>query len=453
MSTCSRRFLGTVVLFILALAVQAQTTLPLDPLKIAVDFARFRYDEQDTYVEFYYSFAQRSLTYVPDKEGFKAGIEITISVVRKDSLVFADRLLVPHVAKDTGATAVNLISMSNARLADGDYILKVVARDVNNRIRADSTTQRLNVRAFPANKLALSDIQFASSIKKGKQGSLFYKNTLDVVPNADGLYSGDQNCYFYAEAYNLFSGEEKGDFIMKTGVYNAIGKELISRERPRKRSGESTVLVDNFEVSNLRSGTYTLVISLLDSARKPMTSSGKKFFVYNAVLGVDSSMMRLDPSIALSVFATMEEPDLDREFKWTKWESQELERDQYDGLKGVAAKRKFLTEFWSKRAPGARDQYLTRVAYANSNFRVLGSEGVRTDRGRVHVMYGAPDDIERHPNESGTRPYEIWTYNNIQGGVVFVFVLRQNGGDYELVHSTHRNELHDENWGRYAQTN
>jgi hypothetical protein len=112
-----------------------------------------------------------------------------------------------------------------------------------------------------------------------------------------------------------------------------------------------------------------------------------------------------------------------------------------------------MYEFWRRRPDSPREEYLKRVAYSNNNFQVMGREGYKTDRGRVYIVYGPPDDIERHPNDSNARPYEIWTYNNIQGGVIFVFVLRQIGGEYELVHSTHRNELHDENWQQYVVTN
>jgi hypothetical protein len=82
----------------------------------------------------------------------------------------------------------------------------------------------------------------------------------------------------------------------------------------------------------------------------------------------------------------------------------------------------------------------------------MGREGYRSDRGRVYIVYGAPDDVERHPNEVDSKPYEIWSFHNIQGGVIFVFVQRNQGGDYDLVHSTHRNELHDENWDRVGIT-
>jgi GWxTD domain-containing protein len=423
------------------------------PLHIAVDYARFRGDEKNTYVEIYYAFSQRMVTYVPSAEGFKAAVDLTVTISLKDSVVFADRSLIPHTTKDTINGTMNLISLSNLMLPEGDYILKVKARDANDTSRNDSLLIRLPVKIGATDRPVLSDIEFASAIRKGKKGSPFFKNTLEVIPNVDGLYGSDQDCFYYAEAYNLLAGNEKNDFTLKTSIFNAAGREVVSRERPRKRSAESSVLVDNFSIQNLRSGTYTLVLSLHDSVKKAIASAAKKFYVFNSVLGVDSTLLDLDPSIGLTAFATMAEVDIDHEFKWARWEAGESEQDQYKRLQGVDAKRKFIKDFWARRPAGYRDQYLKRVAYANSTFKELGKEGFITDRGRVHIMYGTPDDIDRHPNESGTRPYEIWAYNNIQGGVIFVFVQRQNSGAYDLVHSTHRNELHDENWERFAQTN
>ena len=295
----------------------------------------------------------------------------------------------------------------------------------------------------------LSDVEFATTIRQGgtKTGP-FYKNTLDVIPNVGGIYSEQQACFYYAEVYNLLTGEDRSDFLMRTNVYDAIGKEVLSRERPRKRLGESSVLVDQFSVAKLKTGTYTLALSVLDSMRKVMTTSAKKFFVFNSTLGVDSTLLSSAAGVPLAEYMAMDEPELDREAKWSRWEMMEAEKDQYSSLTGIDAKRKFLSDFWRKRGPGHRDEYLSRVAYSNANFNIMGREGYRTDRGRVQEVYGVPDDVENHPNETDSKPYEIWSYHGIQGGVIFVFVQRSQGGDYELVHSTHRNELHDENWDR-----
>lgn len=433
--------------------IVAQMPPPSEPLRISVDFARFRGDDNNVYVEVYYSVAQRMLSYTTDTAGYKAGVELLMSISAKDSIVLADRLLMPHTTKDTITSALNLVSLTNMMLPEGEYRLKVVAKDVNDPSRRDSAEHLLSVRVPKTKRLILSDIELASLIRKGAQTSPFYKNTLEVIPNADGVFSHEQSCYYYAEAYNLLEGEDRSDYLLKASIHNSLGKEIISRERPRKRAGESAVLVDQFDVSTLRSGTYTLVLAIYDSTKKLLTSSAKKFFVYNATLGIDSSMLQLNASLSSGVYAVMNEADLDREFNWSRWEANETEKAQYTALQGAEAKRKFLTEFWSKRPAGKREQYLQRVAYANRHFNIMGREGYRTDRGRVHIVYGPPDDIERHPSEAGTRPYEIWSYNSIQGGVIFVFLLRREGGDYELVHSTHRNELYDENWMRYAETN
>jgi GWxTD domain-containing protein len=237
---------------------------------------------------------------------------------------------------------------------------------------------------------------------------------------------------------------------MRAAVYDAVGKELISKERPKKRTGESAVLVDQVAVDKLKSGTYTLVVSLHDTSAKPLAQTGRKFFVYNPSLGIDSTLLTQASSLPLPIYASMDEAELDREFKWSRFEISDAERSQFGQLKGVEVKRKFLSDIWRRRPVGARDEYMSRVSYVNSTYSMLAREGYRADRGRVYIVYGAPDDYERHPNEPDMKPYEIWSYNNIQGGVVFVYVQRNQGGDYELVHSTHRNELHDEDWQRYA---
>jgi GWxTD domain-containing protein len=441
-------------MFVVAMprSVFPQPKAPSEPLKISVDYARFRGDEQNQYVEIYYALPQWQLTYAQRANATKASIELTTLVLKKDSIVQADKMRVEHSLVDSVGRA-HLVHISKMMIPEGQFTLKVIAKDANDTSRTDTVVRNLPIVLCPTMKLALSDIELASSVRKGVQGGLFYKNTFDVVPTPDGMYGETQKCFLYAEVYNLLATEDRSDYTTRTSVLNAVGNEVIGRDKIRKRVGESAVLIDQIDVANLRGGVYTAVLSLLDSTKKVVAATGKKFFVYNSTLGVDSSLMRLDPALSLSIYSTMEEAELDRDFRWSRWEANETEKGQYEKLNGVAAKRKFLTELWSRRPAGLRDMYMKRVAEANSRYQVLGMEGYKTDRGRIHIVYGAPDDIDRHPNESGTKPYEIWSHQQIQGGVIFVFVQRQQGGDYELVHSTHRNELHDENWARYAQTN
>ena len=80
-------------------------------------------------------------------------------------------------------------------------------------------------------------------------------------------------------------------------------------------------------------------------------------------------------------------------------------------------------------------------------------EGWKSDRGRVFLMYGEPSEIERFPNQQNTKPYEIWHYNEIQGGVIFVFADLTGFSRYTLVHSTMRGEVSDQNWMARVDSN
>ncbi len=465
----SKYVVFTVVVLFGAPVLEAQTHPARDRIRLTADINRYRgSDDASTHIEVAYAFPERSVTYKVDSSGYSGAIDLTLLVSLKDSLVHADRWLVPHSIADTSVLSreVNLVGLYAFQLPDGDYMFRLVGRDRHDPARRDSMLLNVPVRSYSTAKPVLSDVELASSIRQGTKGGIFYKNTLDVVPNVGGLYTEDQKIYYYSEAYNLLSGADTGDYFVRSNVYDAVGKEIMSRERPRKRTSESSVLVDQFGVKSMRTGTYTLILSLLDSTgRPPISSSGRKFFVYNATLGVDSSLLATSTSLPMAQYMSMDESELDRENEWCRYAAIDDEKDQYAELgkakdakteadaKGIVdAKRKFMSDFWRHREPGLREEYLSRVAYANANFRILARDGFRTDRGRVHIIYGAPDDVERHPNETETRPYEIWSYNNIQGGVVFVFVLRNAAGDYELVHSTHRNELHDENWDRVGIT-
>jgi GWxTD domain-containing protein len=91
-------------------------------------------------------------------------------------------------------------------------------------------------------------------------------------------------------------------------------------------------------------------------------------------------------------------------------------------------------------------QYLNRVDISNQRFSHANKIGWKTDRGRVFILYGEPSEIERFPNQMDTKPYEIWHYNEVEGGVIFVFADLSGFSDYTLVNSTKRGELQDDNW-------
>ena len=63
----------------------------------------------------------------------------------------------------------------------------------------------------------------------------------------------------------------------------------------------------------------------------------------------------------------------------------------------------FIEQFWLRRDPNpdtieneTRDEHYRRIAYANERFS-SGQPGWMTDRGRIYITFGVPDQIESHP--------------------------------------------------------
>jgi GWxTD domain-containing protein len=113
--------------------------------------------------------------------------------------------------------------------------------------------------------------------------------------------------------------------------------------------------------------------------------------------------------------------------------------DEMRALRMAPARdRKRLWEaFWKRRDPTPetaanefKEEFFRRVRYANEAFSVL-RPGWRSDRGRIYITYGHPDQITRDPYVSQGPPTEIWYYDRL--GLRFVFVDRTGYGNYQLV--------------------
>jgi GWxTD domain-containing protein len=108
------------------------------------------------------------------------------------------------------------------------------------------------------------------------------------------------------------------------------------------------------------------------------------------------------------------------------------ERAAYKSLTTDAERERFIQEFWERRdpTPGTpenefKEEHYRRIAYANEHFKdAMGIDGWKTDRGRVYIVYGPPDEKESHPNAAP--PNEQWLYHFIEGVGTNVIVQFDN---------------------------
>jgi GWxTD domain-containing protein len=138
------------------------------------------------------------------------------------------------------------------------------------------------------------------------------------------------------------------------------------------------------------------------------------------------------------------------------------ERKAFKALKTDEERDQFIEQFWLRRDPDPdtpeneyREQYHERIQYANEKF-ASGIPGWKTDRGRIYVMYGKPDEIESHPSggqyerptyegggSTSTYPFEIWWYRYIEGigsDIEIEFVDPSGSGEYRIARSPYEKD-------------
>src|SRR5579859_3427071 len=136
------------------------------------------------------------------------------------------------------------------------------------------------------------------------------------------------------------------------------------------------------------------------------------------------------------------------------WIITDEERAAFKQLSNDEERDNFIEAFWQRRDPTPdteeneyKEEHYQRIAYANEHF-AAGIPGWKTDRGRIYIIYGKPDEIDSHPSggsyerpmeegggETSTYPFEDWRYrylDNIGQEVIIEFVDTCMCGEYRM---------------------
>ncbi len=456
---------STLLLFFLLLS---GSVLPQKILEFDFDYARFAYDSTANYIEFYYSFSQDDLGVMQTETGFtsKAVLHIEIQDTVTKQLVVNKIWKIDNPIADTANrnTSKSLIGVIGIPIPSGIYRCIVTGADGSDSTKSKSITEIMKITPYISKNISISDVQLSSNIKQDNadSASIFYKNTLEVIPNPTMLFGiGVPVLFYYSELYNLQRKDSAGDVLLKSVVYNSKGTKLFEKSKWLTGNNNSRVEVGTVNITKYPTDTYTLVLYMADSATNVGVSSTKKFFVYNPGVKDTQKVVKINTDVLSSQFNVLSEEECDQMFEKVKYLAVSAEIDQYKNLDSLQSKRQFLFDFWKKRDTDFStpenefyNEYMERVRLSDERYGTINRAGSKTDRGRVYVLYGEPDQIDRYPSDIDKKPYEIWQYNQIEGGVIFVFGDVTGFSNFELLHSTKRGELRDENWlSRIETTN
>ncbi len=443
------------ILFLLPIFIYSQD------IGFDFDYAQFGYDSASNFVEFYYVFEQSKLLTAnkDDKSFIEALLKIIIVDSASNDTVIHNKWIVQHELTSQSNISHSLVGVISFIIPKGVFKCTLEGSDVNSPSNRKSIDEFLRVNPFIKVDLSISDIQIASKLIQGSENtkSIFYKNSFEIIPIPNLVFSENQPVlFFYTEIYNLKDNSYPAEnFRLNEIILNSRGQIVSRKDKLLTRKTDTRVEVGSFVLAKLPTDTYTLIISILDTVNNTGVNSSKRFFVYNPnIVDTIATVTTIKP-VLTSTFGAMSEEELDDIFAKSKYIASSAEIDKFKKLQGVESKREFLFDFWNVRdnSPSTTEneyfyEYLKRIELSNQRYNSMQKQGWKTDRGRVFIIFGEPSEIERYPNQIESRPYEIWYYNEIEGGVYFIFADLTGFSEYTLVHSTKRGEIRDDNWGR-----
>lgn len=392
---------------------------------------------------------------------YKATVEVQTIFKQGDKVCNYSKIALDSpVVTDTSKVSGSFIDEQRFSLENGEYAMEITIKDLNNPQQIPFKAEQTVVVDFPADQPAVSDILLVESYKKAKVNSTLTKSGYDLIPRVYSYYSPkNDKMSFYAELYNSNKFyQDGGQYLVNYYVeaYETSVKMKDFNFIKRVDVGQVNVLLNTFDIKDLPTGNYYLVVEMRDRSNNLLASNSVFFQRYNP--GCEVSLNDLAATNVLNTFAAnINNIDTIREYiRCLNPRCTESERDYANNLvktDDLKTMQQFFYNFWATRAPinpkDAWQEYYNQVKRVNASYSTKTKKGYMSDRGYVYLKYGTPDKICEEPFEPGAYPYEIWHYYEVGGqrNKHFVFVSKDMvTNDYDLIHSDIVGEVSNPRW-------
>lgn len=431
--------------------------------------ASFYVPNKGPFIETYLTIGGQSAILKPVAGGYQSSVNVQLLITGPDSaIVVANKY---NLKSPVYADTLNISSfIDNQRypLKNGVYKVEILVTDNNAKSGKNSKIVQIFKIAFNDFSLQASSIQLLESFKKAETVSSITKSGYDLVPYTVDFFPESQSkLAFYFESYNTdtFLGKNKA-FVYKYYIENADNYKAIDEFSAFKKTTTAKVnpLLSQFDISKLKTGNYNLVIEIRDE--KNIIQLQEKYFFQRRTKAIPDYNLPNKPVNDLEkYFYSVNSVDTLKIYVECLWPiSDMIERERQINQavkKDTALMRKYLVNYWTERAADTANpmtlwmNYLKSVNEAAVLFKCGKQKGYYTDRGRVYLQYGKPNQRTVQVAETNTFPYEIWQYYRIYDQTngqffsnrKFVFVNKNIADDcYKLEHSDMRGEVVNDRW-------
>ena len=425
-------------------------------LDTGVSYAIFS-AEGKPYVEVSLEIAAGSMNYQHlDSSRMQASVEVLILIKQGDKVVNYEKYVLnsPEVQSPE-----SLLDVKRFMVPNGEYTLEVNTKDVHDPANTDQFQTPLNVQI--SDGLYLSEIVLLRDFRPEDGESPFHKNGFYLEPLPFAFYDrAALTLAFYAEIYHTKADFPNGQYSLRYVIERELGnekKEQVNTATQRKRASDVDLIIAPMDIGKLPSGNYVLSIEVRSTTNELLTSRSIQFQRSNPFLQVTDAELT-EELISHQFVQDMNEEQLRYALRAISpvvlgSESEILRNILLQGSE-LKSMRAFLFRHFAQQNPNspelAYSLYMETARAVDEKFNTGFRHGFESDRGRIYMRYGTPDDIVHVEDDPSAPPYEIWIYYNFpktkQQNVKFLFYSQSLAEDFTLLHSTARGEINNPRW-------
>lgn len=438
---------------------------------LEADAAAFRLDSATDQVEVYYGVLQRGLKFTQTGSSWEAPFTARVelwqngTVVEKREISQQIRYQGTQATIDSiGANKLLGVTAFAARYKPNTFAAFIWQR--GSASAADTIrSEPLDLPQPVSDKIEVGGIELGSSLEKSSGASNpFEKAGYILTPNPSSVYGENYTkLYYYTEIYVPRAMGGTGESMtITTRIVDPTGKQVLSRSEKQALAATTIPIIIALDIDGLPQNSYRLQVQVKDEDAVIAQREKTFFFVSGMQISEEpstSATQSPEEMYAGSPIATLADASVDELLEQTYYLTTESERRAARQLKTADAKRKFLYDFWiHKDAPNAAPlssyaEFQRRLKYVADKFSYQRTPGWKTSRGRVYLVYGPPRYVGGEEFNPETKPYITWGYDPLPNVRVntgnqpeFVFLDRQGGGNYVLVHSNVIGEVSEPDW-------
>lgn len=395
---------------------------------------RFLDENFNTVYEIVYEIPHKSMKFVPTDYGYGAQVDVEY-VIKKgeqqhpgnftNNIIFTD--FYKTVSDDSYLDKI-VITLSKP-----GYEIEIKFIDILNK-----TEKTWN---FPFTQLnadaLMSDVELSTKVipdttgymeKFHRKGNLYFVNTSHIFDQ-----NKDKTMFLYYELYSFF-GELNGKEYIRV-----FQKDKMFTETVTDISIQSSIkpVIREIPIGSFEPGLYRIEIEMQSG-----TMVNKR--------EIDFSIKKDE----IKIVRFFEEDEKD--FEFVKLFLNSNEKSTFSNL-DFQSKLFFIDRFWrAKEAEWNAEGkivslILDRLAYVNKHFSSQKTEGWQTDRGRIYLKYGEPDEIVKlntnmydtdimqdNPQvvytNLGAKDFHIWKYRSTPR-TSFIFIDSYNNRLFRLIYA------------------